>query len=147
MSKGRPRISQWGQVHAEFAWRGAGGLPFISVIMEIGKRDAPLVQQEVTAMRTFNRYILIAGMAGSMAWMPSLMAQEKDRDQHDQGSVQEAIRFEKAKEAAAERQERIEEANAGKPHQQKASTSRRGDADTRKHGTADRTAPAKVSPR
>ena len=31
-------------------------------------------------MRTFNRYILIAGMAGSMAWMPSLMAQEKDRD-------------------------------------------------------------------
>jgi hypothetical protein len=86
-------------------------------------------------------------MAGSITWVPSLMAQEKDRDQHYQGSVQEAIRFEKAKEAAAERQERIEEANAGKQHQQKASTLRRANADTRKHGTADRTAPAKDTPR
>jgi hypothetical protein len=98
-------------------------------------------------MRTFNRYILIAGMAGSMTWVPSLVAQDKDRDQHDQGSVQEAIRFEKAKEAAGERQERIEEANAGKQHQQKASTVRRADAQTRKHGTAERTAAPKDAPR
>ena len=94
-------------------------------------------------MRTFNRCMLIAGMAGAMAWAPSLIAQQRDADQ---GSVQEAIRFEKAKQAAAERQERIEEASAAHQHRQKASTLRRGDAE-RRHGTADRTADQKDAPR
>jgi hypothetical protein len=93
-------------------------------------------------MRAFNRCIVIAGMAGAMAWVPSLIAQEKDRDQ---GSEQEAIRFEKAKQAAADRQERIE-AGEARQHRQKAPMVR-GDTDTRRHGdTADRTAPRKDAP-
>jgi hypothetical protein len=87
--------------------------------------------------------VLIAGMAGAMAWTPSLIAQQRDPDQ---GSVQEAIRFEKAKQAAADRQQRIEEASAAHQHRQKASTVRREDTD-RRHGTADRTAPQKDAPR
>ena len=94
-------------------------------------------------MRTFNRCMLVAGMAGAMAWAPSAIAQQRDADQ---GNVQEAIRFEKAKQAAADRQERIEEASAAHQHRQKASTLRHGDAE-RRHGTADRTAPEKEAPR
>jgi len=65
-------------------------------------------------MRTFHRCMVLAAMTGAMVWTPFLMAQEKDRERHaeGEGSVQEAIRFEKAKQAAAERQERIEEAQA-----------------------------------
>jgi hypothetical protein len=94
-------------------------------------------------MRTFNRCMLIAGVAGAMT---CLIAQEKDRDQHDQGSVQEAIRFEKAKQAAADRQERIEETRAHQ-HQQKPSTARRTDAQSPRHGAADRAAGQKDAPR
>jgi hypothetical protein len=101
------------------------------------------LKQEVTAMRTFNRCMLIAGVAGAMT---CLIAQEKDRDQHDQGSVQEAIRFEKAKQAAADRQERIEEARAHQ-HQQKPSTARRTDTQSPRHGAADRAAGQKDAPR
>ena len=87
--------------------------------------------------------MLIAGMAGAMAWAPSAIAQQRDADQ---GNVQEAIRFEKAKQAAADRQERIEEATAAHQHRQKEATLKRGDAE-RRHGTADRTAAPKDAPR
>jgi len=94
-------------------------------------------------MRTFDRCMLIAGMVGAMVWAPSAIAQQRDPDQ---GSEQEAIRFEKAKQAAADRQERIEEASAARQHRQKAEPQKRGDAETRKHGTADRMASPKNAP-
>ena len=53
-----------------------------------------------------SRLALILGFAGALATLPSLSAQ-KDQEE---GGVQEAIRFEKAKQAAADRQARIEEA-------------------------------------
>jgi hypothetical protein len=48
---------------------------------------------------------LILGLAGAMAWLPSLSAQQKDPDE---AGVAEAIRYERAKQAAADRQARIE---------------------------------------
>jgi hypothetical protein len=54
-----------------------------------------------------SRFALILGLAGAMAGLPSLAAQQKDPDA---AGVAEAIRFEKAKQAAADRQARIEEA-------------------------------------
>ena len=53
------------------------------------------------------------GMAGALAALPSVAAAQKDPDA---AGVAEAIRFERAKQAAADRQARIEEA---KEHQAK----------------------------
>ncbi|MGA2578299.1 MAG: hypothetical protein ABSH24_19960 [Bryobacteraceae bacterium] len=53
-----------------------------------------------------SRFALILGLAGAMAWLPSLSAQQKDPDE---AGVAEAIRYERAKQAAADRQARIEE--------------------------------------
>jgi hypothetical protein len=78
-----------------------------------------------------SRCMLVVGMAGAMAWGPTLIAQEKDRDMRDQGSVQEAIRFEKAKQAAAERQERID-AGEARADRQRVSTPKRADTAARK---------------
>jgi hypothetical protein len=52
---------------------------------------------------------LILGLAGAMAALPSPTAEQKDPDA---AGVAEASRFEKAKQAAADRQARIEEARA-----------------------------------
>jgi sRNA-binding protein len=52
---------------------------------------------------------LIIGLAGAMAALPSLTAEQKDPDA---AGVAEAIRFEKAKQAAADRQARTEEERA-----------------------------------
>jgi hypothetical protein len=54
-----------------------------------------------------SKVALILGLAGALAGLPSLAAQQKDPDAT---GVAEAIRFEKAKQAAADRQARIEEA-------------------------------------
>ena len=53
-----------------------------------------------------SKIALILGLAGALAGLPSLTAQPKDPDR---AGVAEAIRFEKAKQAAADRQARIEE--------------------------------------
>lgn len=55
------------------------------------------------------KFALILGLAGAMAALPSLTAEQKDPDA---AGVAEAIRFEKAKQAAADRQARIEESRA-----------------------------------
>jgi len=54
-----------------------------------------------------SRFALILGLAGAMTGLSSLTALQKDPDAT---GVAEAIRFEKAKQAAADRQARIEEA-------------------------------------
>jgi hypothetical protein len=54
-----------------------------------------------------NGFALILGLAGGMAGLSPLIAQQKDPDAT---GVAEAIRFEKTKQAAADRQARIEEA-------------------------------------
>jgi hypothetical protein len=51
------------------------------------------------------RLALILGLAAGFASLPALAAGQKDPDA---AGVQEAIRFEKAKQAAADRQARIE---------------------------------------
>jgi hypothetical protein len=56
-----------------------------------------------------SRFALILGLAGAMAGLPCLAAAQKDPDA---AGVAEAIRYEKAKQAAADRQARIEEASA-----------------------------------
>jgi hypothetical protein len=58
-------------------------------------------------MRLLNRYTLVLGLAGAMVGLPLASAAQDDRD--DARAVQEAIRFEKAKQAAADRQARIED--------------------------------------
>jgi len=60
-------------------------------------------------MIKLSKYALILGLAGAMAGLPTLVAAQKDPDA---AGVAEAIRFEKAKQAAADRQARIEEARA-----------------------------------
>jgi hypothetical protein len=55
------------------------------------------------------KFALILGLAGAFAALPPLTAMQKDPDA---AGVQEAIRFEKAKQAAADRQARVEERNA-----------------------------------
>jgi hypothetical protein len=52
-----------------------------------------------------SKVALILGLAGAMAALPPLIADQKDPDA---AGVAEAIRFEKAKQAAADRQARIE---------------------------------------
>ncbi len=56
-------------------------------------------------MSRFTRFALIVGMAGGMVALPSYAASKKDPDA---AGVAEAIRFERAKQAAADRQARIE---------------------------------------
>jgi hypothetical protein len=56
-----------------------------------------------------SKLALFLGLAGAMAGLPSLIAAPKDPDV---AGVADAIRFEKAKQAAADRQARIEEARA-----------------------------------
>jgi len=55
------------------------------------------------------RLALILGLAGGLAALPAMAADQKDPDA---AGVAEAIRFEKAKQAAADRQARIEAARA-----------------------------------
>ena len=81
-------------------------------------------------MLTSNRLAIIAGLASAMAGLPPLNAQDRDRDE---GNVQEAIRFEKAKEAAAERQQRIEDQQGrGQPADRADSTAKPKKAPERK---------------
>ena len=53
-----------------------------------------------------SRFALILGLAGAMAGLPCLAAAQQDSDA---AAVAEAIRYEKAKQAAADRQIRIDE--------------------------------------
>jgi hypothetical protein len=55
-----------------------------------------------------SKIALILGLAGALAGLPSLAAQQDEG--RDEGGAAGAIRFEKAKQAAADRQARIEEA-------------------------------------
>jgi hypothetical protein len=55
-----------------------------------------------------SKFALILGLAGAMAGLPCLAAAQQDPDA-DAAAVAEAIRYEKAKQAAADRQLRIEE--------------------------------------
>ncbi len=57
-----------------------------------------------------SKIALILGLAGATAGLPSLMAQQDAG--RDEGGVAGAVRYEKAKQAAAERQARIEEGRA-----------------------------------
>ncbi len=91
------------------------------------------------------RYALILGLAGALATLPSMALAQKD---DDQAGVQEAIRFERAKQAAADRQARIEEARERSERADERSSADRSknpDAKTRrktvKSAEADRTAP------
>lgn len=54
-----------------------------------------------------SKVALILGLAGAMAGVPWLSAQQDEG--RDEGGVAGAIRYEKAKQAAADRQARIEE--------------------------------------
>ena len=58
------------------------------------------------------RFLLTIGIAGALAALPSLAAPQaaSQKDGGDQAGVAEAIRFERAKQAAADRQARIEAA-------------------------------------
>jgi hypothetical protein len=58
-------------------------------------------------MRLLNGCTLALGLAGAMIVLPLPGAAQDDHD--DARAVQEAIRFEKAKQAAADRQARIED--------------------------------------
>ncbi len=53
-----------------------------------------------------HRLTVITGLAAALVALPGLTAQQRSEDE---SGVQEAIRFEKAKQAAADRQARIEE--------------------------------------
>jgi len=55
-----------------------------------------------------SKVALILGLAGVLAGLPSLSAQQNEG--RDEGGVAGAIRYEKAKQAAADRQARIEAA-------------------------------------
>jgi hypothetical protein len=54
-----------------------------------------------------SKFVLILGLTGAIAGLPCLTAAQKAPDA---ASVAEAVRFERAKQAAADRQARIEEA-------------------------------------
>jgi hypothetical protein len=60
-------------------------------------------------MTKLSKVALILGLAGGLAGVSSLSAQRKD-DGQDEGGVAGAIRYEKAKQAAADRQDRMESA-------------------------------------
>lgn len=62
-------------------------------------------------MSKLSKVALILGLAGGLASLPSVSAQQRDdrNEGRDEGGVAGAIRYERAKEAAAERQARMEE--------------------------------------
>lgn len=66
-------------------------------------------------MTRFSKFALVAGLASAAAGLPSLTAQTGPNDQDKPGDVAAAIRFQKAEEAAAARQARIEAARQGVP--------------------------------
>src|ERR1700739_806869 len=66
--------------------------------------------QEDKLMLIRSRMALILGLAGAMAGLPSLAVAQKNSS--GEAGVQEAIRSQKAEDAAAARQARIEEAKA-----------------------------------
>jgi hypothetical protein len=70
-----------------------------------------------------SKLALILGLAGAMVGLPCLAAAQQDPDA---AAVAEAIRFEKAKQAAADRQLRIDEGreNGAKPANGSASESK-----------------------
>jgi hypothetical protein len=83
------------------------------------------------------RLALILGLAAGFASLPALAGQKDP----DAAGVQEAIRFEKAKQAAADRQARIE------AHAQEANTADRMVTDSKaKTKTVHRAATARKSP-
>jgi hypothetical protein len=63
--------------------------------------------KEQPPMRMLSSLVVTLGLAGAMAALPAVAAAQQDDDQE---GVQEAIRFEKDKQAAADRQARIEAA-------------------------------------
>jgi len=85
-----------------------------------------------------SKIALILGLAGAMAGLPSLTAAQKDPDA---AGVAEAIRFEKAKQAAADRQARIEAA-----HERAATSADRMAPEPKSKTPATRTASARKTP-
>lgn len=79
-------------------------------------------------MSKATRLAAILGLAGALGALPGAMAQDRDRDDRDDAGVKEAIRYEKAKQAAADRQERIEAARA-RSHHNRAKDDDRDNAD------------------
>jgi hypothetical protein len=64
------------------------------------------IPEEDTIMLRSSKFALMLGVAGALVALPSLATAQTGEEK---GGVQEAIRFEKAKQAAADRQARIEE--------------------------------------
>jgi len=60
-------------------------------------------------MQASGKFAIILGLAGAFGAAPILAFAQSTNPSPNDGSVQAAIRFEKAKQAAAERQERIDE--------------------------------------
>jgi hypothetical protein len=84
---------------------GAGAL--VSIGWAIGKEGAKRLLPRRKLMSKLSKAALILGLAGGLAGLPSLTAQQTEG--RDEGGVAGAIRYEKAKQAAADRQARIEE--------------------------------------
>jgi hypothetical protein len=103
-------------------------------------------QKECGIMRSLTSLMITLGLTGAAVMLPAVAAAQQDEDQ---AGVQEAIRYEKAKQAAADRQERIEAAKekgmnaadrAEEPRSKPAPTVKKKPA-----STAPRTAPAQSS--
>jgi hypothetical protein len=86
---------------------------------------------------------LILSLAGALAGLPSLAMAQKDPDA---AGVAEAIRFEKAKQAAADRQARIEARDHGLKSEDHTATESKPKTKTVKSATARRTPPPQRNP-
>ena len=86
------------------------------------------------------RLVLFLGLTGAIAGLPCLAAAQKDPDA---AGVAEAIRFEKAKQAAGDRQARIEEARTrGEKSEDRAAPESKPKARTLKTAAIQKTPPA-----
>jgi hypothetical protein len=87
-----------------------------------------------------SKFVLILGLTGAIVGLPCLAAAQKDPDA---ASVAEAIRFERAKQAAADRQARIEEARTrGEKSADRSAPESKPKARTLKTAAAQKTPPA-----
>jgi len=85
-----------------------------------------------------SKLALVLGLTGAIAGLPCLAAAEKDPDA---AGVAEAIRFERAKQAAADRQARIDAAQT-----RAEKTADRPDSEPKPKGHAVKTATAQKTP-
>jgi hypothetical protein len=95
-------------------------------------------QKECGIMRSLTSLMITLGLTGAAVMLPAVAAAQQDEDQ---AGVQEAIRYEKAKQAAADRQERIEAAKEKGMN----AADRAEEPRSKPASTAPRTAPAQSS--